>query len=517
MAARGDGFRAVASIDAKPCSLARRRRLTSVARIPSILARALGITRGRHLAALRPQWALTVLVLLGCALPALPAHAQNNTGYATTAGTGGYRDNLLWLDMTGFANNNLAQNFSFRLPDRSVLAFTITKTGAAADDVASPTWPAAAIGNAGGAYIGIPGRPFIYATGSTANFFLQLTNIRVTDAAGNQRPFTLFAGDAESVGNSENMQFETNGTAWRLRELIRALSGNAPSETLTGIGTTTVVWTGTSANVDFGSLIISSDYPAQATGNSLLIANSAPLSRGGILFGVMMAKTTLVKALNPSGRGAASDQFAMSGRYTAPFAPIAITATTGAGTTVGNGTVAVPSLTGQTITLAEAMAAGSVSGLSAYTSAIACTNARAGSATALPSGPGTSFTLTPAVDDVIACTLTNTPQPADLLITKSNTYTPAQPGDLPSDTVTSGTSTLYTLVVTNNGPGTVTGAIAKDTPISGLTCPPANAVTITGNGVPPGSFTMSNLSAGIALGALAAGQSATLTFTCTVN
>jgi len=514
---RSGGFRAVASIDLRSSATVRRRLPTLLVHVLSILTRALGINLGRHFLVSRPQWTLAVLVVFGFALPALPAHAQNSTGYATTAGPGGYLNNLLWLDMTGYANNNVAQNFSFRLPDGSLLAFTITKNGAAADAVASPTWGGAAIaGNAGGAYLGIPGRPFIYASGATGNFSLQLTNIRVTDAAGNQRPFTLFAGDSESVGSSESMQFVTNGTAWRLRELIRALSGNAPSETLTGIGTTTAVWTGTS-NVDFGSLIISSDYPAQATGNTMAIRDVSPSAKGGVLFGVMMPKTTLVKALTSPGRGAASDQFVMTGRYTAPSVPIATTTTTGAGTTIGNGTIAVPSLTGQNITLSEGMAAGSASGLSAYTSAIACTNARAGSATALPSGSGTSFTLTPAVDDVIACTLTNTPQPADLLITKSNTYTPAQPSDLPSDTVTSGASTLYTLVVTNNGPGTVTGAIARDTPAAGLTCPPANAVTITGSGVPSGSFTVSNLSAGIALGALVAGQSATLTFTCAVN
>jgi hypothetical protein len=60
--------------------------------------------------------------------------------------------------------------------------------------------------------------------------------------------------------------------------------------------------------------------------------------------------------------------------------------------------------------------------------------------------------------------------------------------------------------------------ITQDIVGAGLTCPGTNGVTITGNGVPSGSFTVANLTgAGIALGALANGQSATLSYSCTVN
>ncbi|MFM9768074.1 hypothetical protein, partial [Streptomyces scabiei] len=60
------------------------------------------------------------------------------------------------------------------------------------------------------------------------------------------------------------------------------------------------------------------------------------------------------------------------------------------------------------MTLSESMAAGSVSALSTYRSSISCSNANATS-TVLPSGTGTSFSLTPQVGDAITCTLTNTP------------------------------------------------------------------------------------------------------------
>lgn len=97
---------------------------------------------------------------------------------------------------------------------------------------------------------------------------------------------------------------------------------------------------------------------------------------------------------------------------------------------------------------------------------------------------------------------------ADLVVSKTNNETG----------VTSGATTTYTITVTNNGPSPATGALVQDTVASGLTCPAANTVTITGDGVPAGTFTVAELTgAGIALGTLNATQSTTLSFACTVN
>ncbi len=106
----------------------------------------------------------------------------------------------------------------------------------------------------------------------------------------------------------------------------------------------------------------------------------------------------------------------------------------------------------------------------------------------------------------IVCTFTNTNQ-ADLSITKTNSVT----------TVTSGTSTTYTLVVNNNGPAPVTGAVVKDAPVSGLTCPAGNVVTCSGTGCPAGPLTMSSLTSGVTMGTMPANTSATFTVTCNVN
>ena len=107
---------------------------------------------------------------------------------------------------------------------------------------------------------------------------------------------------------------------------------------------------------------------------------------------------------------------------------------------------------------------------------------------------------------------------ADLSITKTNTPGVNGEVDQASDTVTNNATTNYTIVVTNSGPDPITGALVQDTVGGGLTCPAGNPVTITGDGVPAGSFNFGDLSGtGITLGTLAVGESTTLSFACQVD
>lgn len=134
-------------------------------------------------------------------------------------------------------------------------------------------------------------------------------------------------------------------------------------------------------------------------------------------------------------------------------------------------------------------------------------NAGTAGGTAIPNSASAVDYLTGDSNDSATATVT-VQGTADLQVTKSNGVS----------TLTSGNTVTYTVVVTNTGPDPVTGAVVTDVVGAGLTCPASNPVTITGSGVPGGSFTIANLTgAGITLGTLNTGQSATLTYSCQVN
>lgn len=106
----------------------------------------------------------------------------------------------------------------------------------------------------------------------------------------------------------------------------------------------------------------------------------------------------------------------------------------------------------------------------------------------------------------------------DLIVTKTNTPGVNGEVDQPSDILVSASTTTYIITVTNNGPNTAIGAVISDTIVSGLTCAATNAVAISGDGVPSGSFTVADLTGGgIILGTLADGESTTLSYDCVVN
>lgn len=132
---------------------------------------------------------------------------------------------------------------------------------------------------------------------------------------------------------------------------------------------------------------------------------------------------------------------------------------------------------------------------------------------------GNSYTIPGALmvsSKEFVCTFTNRRPQADLALTKTNTIA-AGFNDQADDTLVSGAQTTYTLRVTNNGPDSVTGAIVRDIP-TGLNCPDASPVTVTGSGIPAGTSTIGRLKgAGVTLGTLPAQETAILTFVCTVD
>lgn len=233
---------------------------------------------------------------------------------------------------------------------------------------------------------------------------------------------------------------------------------------------------------------------------------------------------TLRKQLN--GRAVATDQVQV--RLFSGGNPSASATTSGSANPSNASTGLTVLGAGNTMQFEEAVKANGTGADQApdnYAAALTCTNATAGSATVLPSGPGTALAtrrqwaeFTPASGDDLDCLITNTPSVAQLQITKTNTPT-AGPDDQAGDTVTRTQSTTYQIVVRNNGPLPANGAVVRDSAVAGLTCPTATC-TFTGGAACPaltGATLATALQAGVAVPTLPANGTVTFLLTCTVN
>ncbi len=229
---------------------------------------------------------------------------------------------------------------------------------------------------------------------------------------------------------------------------------------------------------------------------------------------VRPARLTLVKSL-PS-RGNAADQVTVTISNGATTVATATTAGTSTSVTTG-----VQLVGAGTYTLSEAMAAGSASVIAQYTNGISCANTNASSTTVLPSGAGTSFTVTPQALDVITCTFTNTPRPATVRIAKSTVggfggfdYTLTNLST-PTATVTTsaGTNPAASAAFTVSSLGASVG-IVETVPagwqLTSASCTDSNSA-LTGNPASFGTVTGSSLT--IAAANVRAGAAITCTFT----
>ncbi|MGO1068638.1 CshA/CshB family fibrillar adhesin-related protein [Lysobacter sp. CA199] len=208
------------------------------------------------------------------------------------------------------------------------------------------------------------------------------------------------------------------------------------------------------------------------------------------------ATISLQKALATSGRRNANDQFVLS---IAPAGGVATSqTTTGAGNAVTSAPARLdPAGVGIAHTLMETAAATAPStDLSRYQTSYQCSNARPGGQA--PSGTGRSITLTPALDDELSCTFTNTWTPTvDLSVAKTNAqpFDIRTPGDTDDDHVDVGPTT-YTISVWNNGPDDVAGAVVRDLPQAGVTCSGNVACNNVGDAVCPASGSIADLMGG---------------------
>lgn len=127
---------------------------------------------------------------------------------------------------------------------------------------------------------------------------------------------------------------------------------------------------------------------------------------------------SLAKAV-PGGRRSANDQFDLAIRTGGVGgSQVASGTTTGTGTTATGGTGVFTGAAGTAYTLTEAMATGSASMLSQYTSMITCSDAtgvQTGLPSAAPFNPALGLTITPVAGAAISCVIDNLPLPSPTL------------------------------------------------------------------------------------------------------
>ncbi len=176
-------------------------------------------------------------------------------------------------------------------------------------------------------------------------------------------------------------------------------------------------------------------------------------------------RLTLIKTV--TSRANPADQFTVAIKNGATTVNSATTS--GAGTSATTGIQTLASAT--TYTLSDTMASGSASALGQYAGSISCSNAASGSSTFLPSGAGTSFSVTPASGDLITCTITNTAGTATLGLVKTAS---------PNTNVIVGNTITYTYAVTNTGTLPLTNVTVSDPHVglSAITCTPAQGSTL---------------------------------------
>lgn len=161
---------------------------------------------------------------------------------------------------------------------------------------------------------------------------------------------------------------------------------------------------------------------------------------------------TLRKALGASGRQFATDQFTLNIAQGATV--VATTTTTGTGTALDNAVTPQVQVIPATAYRFSEQGAGATS-LAQYTAAMACINANGTSPTPLPNAPG--GTITPAMGDVVTCTITNTRTAANarLTIAKDSVVVSDPVNGTSNPKLIPGAIVRYVFTVTNTGPTAV--------------------------------------------------------------
>lgn len=365
-----------------------------------------------------------------------------------------------WFDFTGVTLNpgDSLTGLQGTFADGSTVTFDISSTatangGAPVQGAASPIYSQSAFGNSG--YIGVGGNPILYNVVQGligASTLFKITNITFQDANNNPiNNYQVIAADAEQTGNTEGYTFFTNTGVWSMLQMLPVYNGGVPiAPSVTGVGTNTVIDLGIpSTSEEIGAPVLSATNPTEV---DVTIQNGQVASPGrqGFAIGFMITKVTVKKdittRINPA------DQFTLSIGGT----PSATATTTGAATGLQPITANVFNGAGNTYTINEAMAPGSVTPLSGYAQTVTAVNFTAGGTIPVITGLPESIDL--ALGDVIEYTITNRAINADVSITKAASPSPAVAGNI----------ITYTLTAANAGPDPAQNVTVTDALPAGI-------------------------------------------------
>ena len=411
---------------------------------------------------------LSALVVLAGLTLAAPAAAATCAAAASAGAAANGWDTYCWLDMTTYddtaARSPGGQAMTFNLADGSVFAVTVKATSTAATaitNVAAPAWVGGAIGNT--SFLGIPGKPIMYTANNASTVVLTMSNMSITPPAGALAgAFMFIVADGESSNGSESLGYVTNGGNWQLLDLVPPISGAVfPTYTMSG---QTVNVTGVGGTV--GGQIFGSVSPTTVT--TTLVAGGLQ----GVMFAVRFASIRLNKTI-VSSRLAAADQFVYAVKATSSGGVLATQTTSGTGNGPFNN-AAASLASGISITLTEAMAAGSTSTLAQYSAKLTCTNSNTGSPTAMPTNTTTTSYLLGSVafGDAIVCSFINTPAPR-LSLTKALGGARVFAGDQFTIQLKNGATTVASATTTGTGSTVATGSTGTQI------VTPATAYTLT--------------------------------------
>ena len=390
------------------------------------------------------------LVLWAACLIASPA-AADDCYHATAQGTTGPADwqTYCWLDLSSYndaaARSGAGQNFSYTLPDGTVMTFNMRVSGAAAvTSATTPSWSGAAVGNT--AFLGVNGEPVLYQTGSGTTT-VAISGIDLTPpAAGTITKYMFVAGDGESSNGGETLRFETDGGNWELLDQAGPTTGSS-YPAISGVGTDDVLVTGASGTV--GAYIVGSTEPDAVT--TTLVGSGLQGAMFAVRFASIRLNTEIVGtrvdatdqfrfSINATG-GAVLAEGASSGTGQGPFTAATLSST-----------AAIP------LTLSQSMASGSSSAIARYRSVLTCTN-ETSSSTPLPNNvETTSYDFGAlAFGDAVQCTFTETAIPIADLSTSTKSVLDVNGGDAnPGDVL------RYTITINESAGEAVSGISVTD-------------------------------------------------------